>query len=60
MVCRNWQTSQMNLKYEATIRQVGGGCKRYVERYRDIDAQFLSVLKEHAAGDPMDGKVVLC
>jgi len=45
-------------EYEAAIRKSGGGRKRYDERYCDIDAQFLSVLKEHTAGDPMDEKIV--
>ena len=45
-------------EYEAAIRKIGGGRKRYDERHQNIDAQFLSVLKEHTAGDPMDEKVV--
>ena len=44
--------------YEAAIRKAGGGRKRYDERYPNIDEQFLSVLKEHTAGDPMDEKVI--
>ncbi len=40
------------------IRQVGGGRKKYNEKWLNIDEQFLSVLKEHTAGDPMDERVV--
>ncbi len=35
------------------IRKQGGGRKPYYETYPDIDAQFLMVLREHTAGDPM-------
>jgi hypothetical protein len=45
-------------EYEAAIRKIGGGRKGYDEHYPEIDAQFLAVLKEHTAGDPMDEKVV--
>jgi len=45
-------------EYEAAIRKSGGGRKRYDEHHPDIDEQFLNVLKEHTAGDPMDEKVV--
>lgn len=44
--------------YEAAIRKAGGGRKRYDEHHPNIDEQFLSVLKEHTAGDPMDEKVI--
>ena len=40
------------------IRQAGGGRKKYSEKWSNIDEQFLSVLKEHTAGDPMDERVV--
>jgi transposase len=39
-------------------RRPGGGRKGYDETHPDIDAQFLAVLKEHTAGDPMDDQVV--
>jgi predicted transcriptional regulator len=35
------------------IRRPGGGRKPYYETYPDIDKQFLAVLREHTAGDPM-------
>ena len=35
------------------IRKPGGGRKPYYETYPDIDKQFLAVLREHTAGDPM-------
>lgn len=35
------------------IREPGGGRKPYNETYPDIDAQFLRVLRDHTAGDPM-------
>lgn len=40
------------------IRQAGGGRKKYSEKWVKIDEQFLSVIKEHTAGDPMDERVV--
>jgi transposase len=45
-------------EYVAAIRKPGGGRKRYDEHHPNIDEQFLNVLKEHTAGDPMDEKVV--
>ena len=45
-------------EYDASIRKPGGGRKRYDEHHPNIDEQFLNVLKEHTAGDPMDEKVV--
>lgn len=45
-------------EYDAAIRKSGGGRKRYDQHHLDIDAQFLNVLKEHTAGDPMDEKVI--
>jgi len=45
-------------EYDAAIRKLGGGRKRYDEQHLDIDAQFLNVLKDHTAGDPMDEKIV--
>ena len=44
--------------YEASQRKPGGGRPRYDESHPDIDVQFLEVLKEHTAGDPMDDRVV--
>ena len=40
------------------IRKAGGGRKGYMTHHEDIDAQFLDVLKDHTAGDPMDAKVI--
>jgi transposase len=45
-------------KYDPAIRKSGGGRKRYDEQHKNINAQFLDVLKNHTAGDPMDEKVV--
>lgn len=45
-------------EYDPAIRKPGGGRKRYDELYKDIDAQFLDVLKNNTAGNPMDEKVV--
>lgn len=45
-------------EYDASVRKSGGGRKRYDEHHPNIDEQFLNVLKEHTAGDPMDEKVV--
>jgi hypothetical protein len=38
-------------------RKAGGGRKLVIEKQADINDVFLSVLKEHTAGDPMDEKV---
>jgi len=40
------------------IRKKGGGRKSYWVSYPEIDDQFLSVLRDHTAGDPMDEKVI--
>ena len=45
-------------EYDAAIRKSGGGRKRYDHHHLDIDAQFLNVLKEHTAGDPMNEKII--
>ena len=38
-------------------RQPGGGRKGYAEHHPDIDDQFLKVLNDHTAGDPMNEQV---
>jgi hypothetical protein len=38
-------------------RKAGGGRKQVIEKQADINEVFLSILKEHTAGDPMDEKV---
>jgi hypothetical protein len=38
-------------------RKAGGGRKQAIEKQADINEVFLSILKEHTAGDPMDEKV---
>ena len=38
-------------------RKAGGGRKQVMETQTDINDVFLSILKEHTAGDPMDEKV---
>ena len=35
------------------IRKPGGGRKPYDETYPNIDEQFLTMLRDHTAGDPM-------
>jgi transposase len=45
-------------QYDPAIRKPGGGRKGYEEQHPQIDAQFLDVLKNHTAGDPMDEKVI--
>jgi len=47
------------LKEKATIpkkrdRKAGGGRKQAIKKQTDINDVFLSILKEHTAGDPMD------
>jgi hypothetical protein len=43
---------------EKYIRLPGGGRKPYHEVHKDIDEQFLDVLKDYTAGDPMNDKVL--
>ena len=40
------------------MRKPGGGRKGYTTTHPDIDAQFLAVLQESTAGDPMDDQVI--
>ena len=40
------------------IRNEGGGRKQYWISHPEIEEQFLSVLRDHTAGDPMDEKAV--
>ena len=42
---------------QSGVRQPGGGRKKFDEKMPDIDQAFQSVLHDHTAGDPMDGKV---
>jgi hypothetical protein len=42
---------------ERRIRQPGGGRKPYWHTRAGIDEQFLAVLRDHTAGDPMDETV---
>jgi len=44
--------------YEPLLRKPGAGRTPYDEVHPDIDRQFLEVLKDHTAGDPMDERVV--
>jgi hypothetical protein len=39
------------------IRRPGAGRKPYQEQWPDIDVQFLQVLQDHTAGDPMNDTV---
>ena len=43
---------------EPAVRRPGGGRKGYTITHPDIDAQFLAVLQESTAGDPMDDQVM--
>jgi hypothetical protein len=43
--------------YERRIRQPGGGRKRYEKTHPDINEQFLAVMADHTAGDPMDEQI---
>jgi hypothetical protein len=45
-------------QYEPAVRKPGGGRKGYTTTHPDIDAQFLAVLQESTAGDPMDDQVI--
>src|ERR687895_1290011 len=39
------------------IRRPGAGRKSYQAKWPDIDDQFLHVLRDHTAGDPMDDTI---
>lgn len=39
------------------IRRAGGGRKSYEESHPDIDEQFLDVIAEYTAGDPMNEQI---
>jgi len=39
------------------VRHVGGGRKPYTVTYPNIDTQFLAVLRNYTAGDPMNDKI---
>jgi hypothetical protein len=43
--------------YSKGIRRAGGGRKSYEESHPDIDEQFLDVLAEYTAGDPMNEQI---
>lgn len=45
---------QIGTPRKPQVRQAGGGRKRTLETQPDLEAQFLAVLREHTAGDPMD------
>ncbi len=52
------EVSQLSgAEVDRRIRRPGAGRKRYQEHCPDIDEQFLQVLKDHTAGDPMDETV---
>lgn len=40
------------------IRQPGAGRKRYDEKWVNIDEQFLTIVREHTAGEPMDERII--
>ena len=53
------QQGIMELNEKATIpkkrdRKTGGGRKQIIQKQPDINDTFLSLVKEHTAGDPMD------
>lgn len=41
-----------------SIRKSGAGRKPITEKYPHLDKDFLQVLKEHTAGDPMNVKII--
>ena len=43
--------------YERRVRRMGGGRNRYAEIYPTIDEQFLEVVADHTAGDPMHEEI---
>jgi len=47
-----------DIGYDKRSRKVGGGRKPSYERIEALDEKFLEVLKDHTAGDPMNGAVV--
>ena len=52
------EVSQLSgAEVDRRIRHPGAGRKGYQEHWPDIDEQFLQVLQDHTAGDPMDEAV---
>ena len=45
-------------QYERRVRRVGGGRKRYRETDPALDAQFLEVMADYTAGNPMDEAMI--
>jgi hypothetical protein len=48
------ETLPDNSGYERRVRRVGGGRNRYRATYPTIDTQFLEVVADQTAGEPMD------
>lgn len=42
---------------QQSIRKPGGGRKRCIDSEKGLNEEFLEVLKDHTAGDPMNDKV---
>ena len=51
---RELETLPEGSGYERRVRRPGGGRNGYRETYPTIDGQFLEVMADHTAGDPMD------
>jgi len=47
-----------DIGYDKRSREGGGGRKPHSESIEGLDEKFLEVLKDHTAGDPMNGAVV--
>jgi hypothetical protein len=50
-------TNPAALPAAGRIRHPGGGRKRLLDQAPELDAQFEQVLREHTAGDPMNGDI---
>ena len=54
---RELLASTVDDQLDNRVRQVGGGRKPYDVTHKDINEQFLDVLKNHTAGDPMNENI---
>jgi len=54
---RELLTSTIDDQLDKRIRQPGGGRNPYDVTHKDINEQFLDVLKNYTAGDPMNEKI---
>lgn len=54
---RELMTLMIDDQHDSRARQLGGGRKPYDITHKEINEQFLDVLKNYTAGDPMNEKI---